>query len=169
VNWRLSRWPAVRCPRAQRPQVAIGQEAARNDRGARARRHGPCGRLLAVGFGGEVRAEPGPGGCVGVLAVGQVASGEPQERPVVVLPSGPLAGSVQLGRAGAGRDGNVAERGAQRVPGLVGDPDLGVAAQVLACFFGQFDQLIERRRRSPLPFARRCPVSCPGRPAWEAG
>jgi hypothetical protein len=50
------------------------------------------------------------------------------------------------------RDGDVLEGRADGVAGLAGDPDLGVAAEVLACFPGQCDQLIDRHRRSPLSF-----------------
>ena len=74
--------------------------------------------------------------------------------PSFCCPAACLVRAVQVGRVGAGRDGHVAERGAQRVAGLVGDPDLGAAAQVLACVPGQLDQLIDRHRGSPLPFVR---------------
>jgi len=44
------------------------------------------------------------------------------------LSGGGLVGAVQLVLVAAERDGHVLERGAQGVAGLVGDPDLGVAA-----------------------------------------
>ena len=56
-------------------------------------------------------SRPGPLGRVRVLAVRQVACGQPQERPVVLLPGGRLVRAVQVGRVGAVRDGD-----ALRVP-----------------------------------------------------
>ena len=43
----------------------------------------------------------------------EVSGGEPQECAVVLLAGGCLVGAVQVGRAGAGRDGHAVERGAQ--------------------------------------------------------
>ena len=134
----------------------------------------PVGALITVSWSGEVGPEPGPFGGVGVLAVREVACGEPQERAVFLLAGGCLVRAVQVGRVGAGRDGHAAERGAQGVAGLAGDPDLGVAAQILACVLGQLDQLIDRHRGSPLPFCACAadPWSAwpgPGRPGTGAG
>lgn len=53
------------------------------------------------------------------------------------------------------------------VAGLLHDPDLGFAAQALACVPGQFDQLIDRHRRSPLAFLR-APLAC-GLPGHGVG